>query len=177
MMTARLLKRLMLLGILGAFVLTMAPSMLTAGDGPEPGPPGATVPYTYVPPPFIGHMALWLEPEEEGYPPSLWIEGTAYQVGNSECYITFDDVLLAGWEDLQTGGFNGISCADLKPRDFIGNWTELTAPGVIFVCSDAHLEIEGIEIMAAANIKCFEDSEGKANSGSAKIIFMLAKPK
>ena len=157
----------------------MTTSVVMAGDGPEPGPPGATVPYTYVPPPFIGDdMALWLEPEEAGYWPSLWINGTAYQVGNSECYIIFDNVILAGWEELLAGGFDGISCADLTPRDFIGNWTEVTTPGIEFFCPDAVLGIEGIETMAAANITCFDDSgTGAAEKGSAKIIFMLAKPK
>lgn len=178
-MNTTTLKRCTLIGIMTVFILSMTTSFTMAGgDGPEPGPPGAEVPYRFVPPPFIGqNMSLNLAPDPSLTGDSLYISGEASQVGNQDCTLTFANVLIAGCEDLDE--FVGISCADLKPRDFMGNSTALFSDGVeLLDCNDVTPELGWyIDIMGVGNIVCFDDSSGEAKNGTARIIFMLSKPK
>jgi hypothetical protein len=181
MMNTTALKRCTLIGILTVFILSMTTSFaLAGGDGPEPGPPDAEVPYTFVPPPFIGqNMVLWLG-EDPGYPEgiALFMSGVASQVGNSDCTLAFNGVLVSGYEDLLSGGFVGVSCADLKPRDFMGNSTQFFSDGVELNCDDISPEYGWyIDIMGVGNIVCVDDTTGAATAGTARIIFMLSKPK
>jgi len=168
-------------GVVAVLMLFAATSLVVAGDGPEPGPPTSDVPYVFVPPPFIGDMTLWLAPDPEyAGQDGLYISGDAYQVGQSGCMVSFatGGVLIAGAEQLMTGGFAGISCADLRPRDFGGNCSQTTSPGVTFAGCNFDPQQNGwyIQIMTAGNIVC-ADVNGQANAGSAKIIFMLTAPK
>lgn len=177
-MTTRLIKKLMLFGISVIFVLAMTPAAVMAGDSPEPGPPTPGVKYTYVAPPFIGDkMHLKLDDVSGDL---YLVEGTACQVGNSECCIRFTNYIIADQSELWSKGLLGISCADLKSKYFHGEFTEVPIVGEVdFVgdCGGFSSEVEGVDFLAVGNIQCVEDANGEATEGWARIILMGWAPK
>jgi hypothetical protein len=177
-MTTRLAKKIVLLGISVTFVLTTIPALVTAGDSPEPGPPGSDVKYTYVAPPFIGdEMHLKLDDDSGDL---YLVDGTACQVGNRECCLKFTNYIVADYSELVGQGLDNISCADLKSKYFHGEYTEVPILGEVdFVgdCTEYESAVEGVDFIAVGKIRCFEDEYGKAKEGYARIILMGWAPK